>query len=298
MPAYINEHRQYGAASNDWAHLRNTMDMVPLGVPGNTPYRVRDAASRERSITVARTLENAQTSLGPDRGHTAVVRDLGTGFGYLDLARATVADVTRALQESSATRALIIDARGTLEANPDGNLPAPLQLTLRRTSRLHNPTIGKHTLRLASEPCFPDQSQLPHTACVVERRQSDDLLASDTATRYRGRVVVLIDERTEGPMEQFAMAMETVANATLIGSATAGAVGRTSAIRVPGLLTLTFSNTELRRPDGGQLQRVGLSPQVDARPTVKGIRAGSDEVLDRAQAWLKEQLDPPVRRRR
>ena len=69
-------------------------------------------------------------------------------------------------------------------------------------------------------------------------------------------------------------------------------------MKLPGLITLTFSGSDLRHADGRQLQRVGLTPQVDVAPTVKGVRAGTDEVLARAQAWLLQQLDPAPPKRK
>jgi len=299
MPAYVNEHRRHGAASNDWTRLRNTMDMITRGVPGTTAYRVRDANNRERTANVERSLENTRSPLTSDRVSLATVRDLGSGLGYVDLARATAADVQRTFQQWTGTRALILDARGTVSGSTDGIMPTALHTVLQHTALAPVAVTGKQTLHLASAPCPPGASHGPLTRCFVDRRQYEEVVLSDTSRRYRGRVVVLIDERTEGTMEHFAMAMESAFNATLIGSASAGAAGNISAFRMPGLMTLTFSTSELRRADGGQLQRVGLTPQVEARPTVKGIRTGTDDVLDRAQRWLKEQLDgPAVRRRR
>ncbi|MBC8090167.1 MAG: hypothetical protein H7Z40_23155 [Phycisphaerae bacterium] len=301
MAAYVNEHRRYSAASNDWTRFRTTMEMIPRGAAGTATYRVRDANNRERSVTIERTVDNFRSSVTDDRSESVVVKDLDSGFGYLDLARATVTDVERAFREFGASRALILDARaGAVAAVDDeSRLPPTLRVALQRLLPSPRAVIGKETLRLPSEPCPPTASQLPTTACAIDRRQFDDVIAADTSRRYRGRVVVLIDERTEGAMEQFAMATETASNATLIGGPSAGAAGMVTGTQLPGFLTLSFSGTELRRADGGQLQRVGLTPQVDARPTVKGVRAGTDDVLERAQQWLKEQLDPqPVRRRR
>jgi hypothetical protein len=53
----------------------------------------------------------------------------------------------------------------------------------------------------------------------------------------------------------------------------------------------------VRRGDGGQVQRLGITPSVSLRPTVRSVRNGGDEVLERAHQWLLQQLDPPPRRR-
>ena len=124
------------------------------------------------------------------------------------------------------------------------------------------------------------------------------MVYADTTKRYRGRTVVLIDERTQGVLEQFAIALEAVGNTTFVGSPSAGASGSVTGLKLPGQMTLTFSGSEMRRADGRQLQRVGITPQVEARPTVKGIRAGTDEVLLRAQLYLQELIDPPARKKK
>jgi hypothetical protein len=41
-------------------------------------------------------------------------------------------------------------------------------------------------------------------------------------------------------------------------------------------------------PMESKLQRVGLIPDVEVHPTIAGIRAGKDEVLDRALEYLKD----------
>jgi hypothetical protein len=48
-----------------------------------------------------------------------------------------------------------------------------------------------------------------------------------------------------------------------------------------------FSGQGVWHPDGRQLQRLGLQPGIELRPTLAGIRAGKDEVLDRAIAYLQ-----------
>jgi C-terminal processing protease CtpA/Prc len=55
---------------------------------------------------------------------------------------------------------------------------------------------------------------------------------------------------------------------------------------LPGNIRVRFSGHEVRHADGRQLQRVGIQPDVPVAPTLAGIRAGRDEVLERALAYL------------
>jgi C-terminal processing protease CtpA/Prc len=78
------------------------------------------------------------------------------------------------------------------------------------------------------------------------------------------------------------------ANGTkFVGSPTSGADGDVTSFTVPGGISISFSGHDVRHADGRQLQRVGLRPDVPAMPTVAGIRAGRDEVLEAALAYLR-----------
>ena len=298
MAAYASERRKYGPASNEWTGYRNTTELIPRGVPGGGIFKVRDANNRERTATIPRDATYLNRFSESERASTNVFREFIGRIGYLDMDRATVEHVDSAFQTLAALRALIIDARGRGTQNASASMTPAMRGVLRRVAALPSAVIDRQTIRVASEPCAPADPRLPSVACVLERRQFDEIISADTANRFRGRVVVLIDERTQGAMEQFALGIEGAANPVFIGSPSAGAAGALTSMKLPGLITLTFSGSELRHADGRQLQRVGLTPQVDVAPTVKGVRAGTDEVLSRAQTWLLQQLDPAPPKRK
>jgi C-terminal processing protease CtpA/Prc len=69
---------------------------------------------------------------------------------------------------------------------------------------------------------------------------------------------------------------------TVVGSTTAGADGDVSPFSLPGGLHTQISGIGIFYPDKTPTQRVGITPDLVVRPTVAGIRAGRDEVLDAA----------------
>ena len=93
---------------------------------------------------------------------------------------------------------------------------------------------------------------------------------------------MLIDEFAISHSEHSGLFFESAADVTLIGSATQGANGDVTVVVLPGALGVTFSGRDVRHVDGRQLQRIGLQPQIPVRPTAAGLRAGRDEVLERA----------------
>jgi hypothetical protein len=99
---------------------------------------------------------------------------------------------------------------------------------------------------------------------------------------YAGKVIVLIDDRAISQAEHSCLFFEQVASVTFIGTHTHGSNGDVTAIRLPGGWRMWFTGQAVRHADGRQLQQVGIQPTIVAEPTIAGIRAGKDEVLDRA----------------
>ena len=110
--------------------------------------------------------------------------------------------------------------------------------------------------------------------------------------RYAGRTVMLIDENAISQSEHTGMMFRAAAGTRFVGSPTSGTNGDTTTIRLPGGVTVSFTGHKVSWPDGTQLQRRGLMPDVDVRPTIEGIRSGRDEVLDSAIRYLSEMPAP------
>jgi C-terminal processing protease CtpA/Prc len=103
---------------------------------------------------------------------------------------------------------------------------------------------------------------------------------------YKGRTVMLIDERAMSQAEWTGLLFEAANGTKFIGSNSAGAVGDRTTVVLPGGIYVSFTGHDVRHADGRQVQRIGLVPDVAVRPTVAGIRQGRDEVLERAVAYV------------
>jgi C-terminal processing protease CtpA/Prc len=78
------------------------------------------------------------------------------------------------------------------------------------------------------------------------------------------------------------MALRTTPGAVVVGSTTAGADGNVSAFFLPGGITSMFSGIGVYYPDGKPTQRIGIVPDVEVKPTIKGIKEGRDELMEKA----------------
>ena len=99
---------------------------------------------------------------------------------------------------------------------------------------------------------------------------------------YAGRVVVLADGSTQSAAEHVCALLESSLDVTFVGSRTSGANGGVTRTILPGGIVVNFTGQSMRLRDGSRLQRVGIVPDVEVEPTLAGIRAGRDEVLERA----------------
>jgi len=105
---------------------------------------------------------------------------------------------------------------------------------------------------------------------------------------YKGKVVILINEISQSSAEFHAMAYRTHPNAVVIGSTTAGADGNVSQFYLPGNIMTMISGIGVYYPNGKETQRIGIIPDLEFRPTIKGIKEGRDELLEKALEIIRQ----------
>lgn len=185
---------------------------------------------------------------------------LGDDVAYLKLSAVVQADARSYIERASGTRGLIIDLRNY----PSAFMPFAL---------------GGH---LVSQPtpfaCFT-RGDLSNPGAFV---WTETVYLRPQAPRYEGKVVILVDETSISQSEYTAMAFRAAPGAVVIGSQTAGADGNYSAIPLPGRGQIGISGIGVFYPDRLPTQQVGIAPDIVVTPTVRGNRAGRDEVLEAA----------------
>jgi len=194
---------------------------------------------------------------------------LGDDVAYLKLSSVSVNESAGYVEQAMGTKGLIIDIR---------NYPSAFMVF----------ALGS---RLVSETtpfvCFT-KGDLNNPGAFLWRPTNK---LEPISPNYPGQVVVLVDEASMSQSEYTAMAFGAGTHAKVVGSTTAGADGNISAIHLPGGLRTHISGIGVFHPDRSPTQRVGIVPDVVVTPTVAGIRAGQDEVLE---AGLRQILGAEV----
>ena len=101
---------------------------------------------------------------------------------------------------------------------------------------------------------------------------------------------MLIDDRAESAAEDFCIYLRNAKRATFVGSATAGTNGSVTFIDLPACRRMSFTGMRVKFADGSRFQNIGIVPDVKAEPTIRGARAGRDEVLEKGVEVLRSLL--------
>lgn len=106
---------------------------------------------------------------------------------------------------------------------------------------------------------------------------------------YEKPVVVLMNEKTQSLAEYTVMSIRNAKNVTVMGENSVGSDGDIAYLPLPGGMNMMFTSQGIYTPDGGQTQRIGLTPDVEVHPTIEGIKEGRDELKEAAVSYIQEQ---------
>jgi C-terminal processing protease CtpA/Prc len=272
--ARVNREARYISSSTQQALGDRIMRRILNGPEGSTAtLTVRDAAGESKHVSLTRDKTYYDALDADFSGET--IQLLPGNIGYVELHRLKATDVDGVFEKLGDTKAIIFDARGAISGGLSSRIAAHLT---EKTDVAGAIVTGPLTLT----PDLVRNGQLTSTASYF----SVQALPPPNAPVYKGKTVMLIDERTIGEAEHLGLFLEAANNTAFIGSASAGADGEVTRFFVPGGVLITFSSTDVRHANTGKLQRLGLQPNQLVLPTLAGIRAGRDEVLERAIEYL------------
>jgi len=115
-----------------------------------------------------------------------------------------------------------------------------------------------------------------------------DLDVSFSSFFHDQNIVILMNEHVQSHGEFTVMTINTGDNVTVMGTNTIGANGNVAFLPLPGEMVMMFTGLGVYTPDGGQTQRIGLSPDIYVPRTVEGIRDGRDVLMESAVEFLIE----------
>jgi len=253
------------SGSPQWRRFKAAAWEVPKG-PKGTPVKVSvQAAGGAR--TVATVYEGPDPAPHPRPDSIHMYDD---GVWYVDLTRALWKDIEPRLPELAAAPGVVFDVRGypedthqiidyLIEGQEDAlwmHVPAIVAPDGDFVSWRH---LGWH--RSPAEP---------HIGGKVA------FLTGPGAISYGESLIAYIEAHQLG---------------TRVGAPTAGANGDIVRVDAAGGFFVIFTGMRVTRHDGTSFHRVGLAPELPVVPTLSGLRAGRDEVLEVGLSVARGEVD-------
>lgn len=193
-------------------------------------------------------------------------RFLEDSIGYVNMGELVIKEVDEMMEEMMNTRAIIFDLR---------NYPKGTLYSIARYLNNEPKQFAKFT---RPDYSYPGKFEWSGESWCGKKNKN----------YYRGKVIILFNERTQSHAEFTCMCLQTAPNVTSIGSQTSGADGNVTRFNLFDNNYTTLSGIGVYYPDGRETQRIGIVPDIEIRPTIKGIREGRYEVLEKAIEIAKE----------
>ena len=141
-------------------------------------------------------------------------------------------------------------------------------------------SLGKYLM--PKEVTFAKTS-VPNQSVPGEFILYEDLkVGSDNKNYYKGKVMILMNERSQSQSEFTVMSLRNAPNAKVIGSDSIGTDGNVASFSLPGGVNTLITGVGIYNPDKSQTQRIGIKPDIYIEPTIQGIKEGRDELLEKA----------------
>jgi C-terminal processing protease CtpA/Prc len=251
-PAFALRHSTYGIAFGK----KGTIATLIVREPGGARDVVHMVPRLDRGELVAKLRE-----VRPASGTVLVDRVV-----YVDLHTLDEATWISLLPKLRNAKAIIFDLRGYI--GPAAFLP----LEYLAEHELRSPTFV-HRLITASElPRHED-----HVWYIAPRRQT-----------LRAKAIFLADARTASAPGTILQIVKGEHLGLIVGEPTGGTNGNTAEYDLIGGMSVRFTAMRVLNHDGSVFQGRGITPGVIVHPTVNGITALRDEVLEAAVDLAKK----------
>ncbi len=191
------------------------------------------------------------------------IKALPNGMMYINIGVASMEAIDRALPELKKSRVIICDLRGY----PNGNHKFIEYLLPRNDT-------SKYWMQVPLT-IYPDRERI-----AGWQNFGWGLKPSDT--HLDAKIIFLIDGQAISYAESYMSFIENYKLATIIGQPTAGTNGNVNPFNLPGGYRISWTGMKVQKHDGTTHHGVGILPNIYVQKTIKAVREGRDEYLEKA----------------
>jgi hypothetical protein len=259
----LDEGVRLNSGTTQWRQARALRDLLVCTRDVGVTVSLRLPADSTREVIVP----CSATQPAPEPRPNAVIEP-APGIWYVDLTRVTGAQLISALPSLASAKGIVFDVRG---------YPTDAGIVILR-----------HLIEVPESDRWMHVPRIAGPFGQLEGWQSVGWNLQPATPHLSARRVFLTDGRAISYAESVMGYVKDRKLATIIGSATAGTNGNIVNFATPGGFAITFTGMRVTGHDGrAQHHLVGIAPDIRLDPTLAGVRAGRDELLERALAQLQ-----------
>jgi hypothetical protein len=259
----LEEGMLLNSGTAQWRQSRALRDMLVCTRDVGIPVSLQPPAGPAREVVV---LCNAAQLVAEERPNA--MAESRPGIWYVDLTRVTAAQLTPALPSLALAKGIVFDLRG---------YPTDAGVVLLR-----------HLIDKPENDRWMHVPRITRPFGQVESWQSVGWNLQPATPQLPRRRIFLTDGRAISYAESVMGYVKDRQLATIIGGPTAGTNGNIVTFTTPGGFAITFTGMRVTGHDGrAQHHMIGIAPDIRLEPTLAGVRAGRDELLERALAHLQ-----------
>lgn len=203
---------------------------------------------------------------GPVADKTRVI---GDDIVYVNLNNAELKDIETLLPKIKTAKALICDLRGY----PKNTVELITYLMTQEEDK---------KWMLVPQIIYPDHKN-------VAGYQEHGWNLKPSETHIDTKVIFITDGRAISYAESYMGYIEGYKLATIVGQPTAGTNGNVNPLTLPGGYNIYWTGMKVVKHDGSQHHGVGIIPDVLVNKTIKGVKEGRDEFLEKAIELVKSE---------
>lgn len=117
---------------------------------------------------------------------------------------------------------------------------------------------------------------------VTNANTNVEKVGKENSSSYSGKLILLVDYRTQSLAEFACLILQTYKNTTVIGTQTAGADGNQTRMLFPGNYKISFSGLGIYNADDSEAQRVGVKVDIPVHYYIEDYSMKKDPLLERA----------------
>jgi C-terminal processing protease CtpA/Prc len=263
--AYQNQGRYISAATEGWKRYLILRELLE-GAKDSTILLTIESNGESRQITLTRTLTWMEYHQASKKQAVQYKKIAGDIF-YLNLNQVPMDEINKLMPELEKAKAIICDLRRYPNGNHD--LISHLLKEKEESKWMFVPQI-----------IYPDYKRVTYKEIGWQMQPVEPALTA--------KIVFITNGSAISYAESFLGYIEGFHLATIVGQPTAGTNGNVNVFTLPGGYRISWTGMRVLKHDGSRFHGVGIIPHVLVERTIKGVKSGRDEFLEKAIEIAKQ----------